>query len=81
MQHLLTEDDLTEQFQISRRTLRDWTARGKLPAPLRIGRKPFWPSSTIEAFIDAKAAEAVADAERRKYTADGRPAHRMIAAR
>lgn len=48
MLELLTAEDLLGLLQVSRKTLYNHVAIGRLPAPLRIGRRRYWPRAVIE---------------------------------
>lgn len=34
---LLTMNDLTDRYQVSRKTIQNWISRGAFPKPLRVG--------------------------------------------
>lgn len=54
MTKLLTTEHLLEKLHICRKTLDNHISKGILPAPIRIGRRRYWPQSAIEAVITAK---------------------------
>ncbi len=43
----------SERFDMSPETFRKLSAAGKLPAPIHIGRVPYWHESDIAAFVAA----------------------------
>ncbi len=39
LENLMTIEQVSSELDISTKTLRDWAAKGKFPAPLKIGRR------------------------------------------
>ena len=53
------KSDLMRLFQVTARTIEKWVAMGRLPEPVRKGRKWVrWPVERIDALIDAWKGEA-----------------------
>ena len=50
---LLTALQAAEMFGTGLRTWRTWQATGRIPQPIRIGRKVFWRSAELRAWIAA----------------------------
>ena len=50
---LLTAAELANQLRISKTLLYELKAQGKLPVPIRLGRRILWPRSEIEQWIHA----------------------------
>lgn len=59
---LWTADDLARVFRVSATTIQRWRERGQLPAPVRIGKKPFWTGRSVRAAM-------VSDGRQEKATA------------
>jgi excisionase family DNA binding protein len=38
---------------VSRQTVRLWTAKGYLPAPVLLGRRKLWPVTAVQAWLEA----------------------------
>lgn len=55
---LWTKDDVAQYFRISAAGISNWQARGWLPKPLRVGRKPLWRRSDILALVERPATAA-----------------------
>lgn len=53
----LTEIDLAERYQVSRRTIQAWRYRKMFPEPVRFGSTPRWSLESIHEFENQKAAE------------------------
>jgi predicted DNA-binding transcriptional regulator AlpA len=49
---LYNTDDVVAKFSITKRTLSDWIKQGKLPLPIRIGRRLLWKRKTIDDLVD-----------------------------
>jgi excisionase family DNA binding protein len=58
MQQMMSYRELGTALNLSERTLRRMLASGDLPQPLRLGRSVRWPSELIDAWLQARAAEA-----------------------
>jgi hypothetical protein len=50
---LLLPSEAAALCRVTPRTWRTWHATGKVPAPIRIGRTPFWRPAELKAWIDA----------------------------
>jgi len=50
---LLRADQAAALCGTSTRTWRGWDAAGKIPRPVRIGRKTFWRPKELRAWVDA----------------------------
>ena len=50
---LLTALQAAEMFGAGLRTWRTWQATGRIPQPIRIGRKIYWRSDELRAWIAA----------------------------
>ena len=50
---LLTAFQAAEMFGAGLRTWRTWQATGRIPQPIRIGRKIYWRSKELRAWIAA----------------------------
>ena len=50
---LLTAFQAAEMFGAGLRTWRTWQATGRIPQPIRIGRKNFWRSQELRAWVAA----------------------------
>jgi predicted DNA-binding transcriptional regulator AlpA len=48
---LLTASEAAAMLRVKERTWRTWDAMGRIPKPIRIGRKPFWRPEDIKAWI------------------------------
>jgi excisionase family DNA binding protein len=51
--HLLKAREVADYLDIGLSTVWHWTASGRLPRPIRIGRVTRWSRGDIEAFLDA----------------------------
>lgn len=51
MLDLLTAEDLLDILRVSRKTLDNHLAAGRLPAPVRLGRRRYWARAAIEAAL------------------------------
>jgi predicted DNA-binding transcriptional regulator AlpA len=49
-------DDLEALTGISRRTWERWKSAGKLPRPIKIGRRVLWPADSIRRWLQEQAA-------------------------
>lgn len=68
---LLNTEEAAAFMHVPLQTLRHWIAVGKAPASAKIGRRLFFRQSVVEAFIDAKFAQAEVDALLRPIPAAG----------
>ena len=48
--------ELSILFGVGDQAIRKWERSGKLPKPMKVGRKPLWEPQTIRAFIAGKGA-------------------------
>ena len=55
---LLTAADIRSRTQLSRSTIQRQVRDGKFPAPIHVGCRTLWPLGAVEAWIDARIAEA-----------------------
>jgi hypothetical protein len=44
---LLTRADICALLKVTEQTTRNWERSGRLPAPIRFGRKPYWNPTVI----------------------------------
>lgn len=51
---LLRSEDICEIFGISRRTLDDWVALGRIPAGFKNGKRRYWTEHEIQCFLEGK---------------------------
>lgn len=49
---LLTKNDVAALFGITTTSINPWIAAGKIPAPMRIGRRVYWRPETLGVFLD-----------------------------
>jgi excisionase family DNA binding protein len=49
---MYTTADLAALFRVSARTVARWAASGRIPAPVRIGRRNRWTASAIQHYLD-----------------------------
>lgn len=55
MEKLLTSEELAKILDVRVTTVRNLAAQGKIPSPLRIGRRALrWRASDIEAFLQGR---------------------------
>lgn len=45
--------ELADALRCSPRTLDVWVRNGRIPAPVRIGRRKLWPAGTVERLLAA----------------------------
>jgi excisionase family DNA binding protein len=45
---LLTVDEVADLLRVSRDTVYAWTGEGRLPKPIRVGRRLVWRAEAIE---------------------------------
>lgn len=50
---LLTASEAAAMFKASERTWRTWDTMGRIPKPIRIGRKVFWRPEDLKAWVAA----------------------------
>jgi len=50
--HLLDRSDLAKLFKVTEQTIQRWEKAGRLPAPVRLGRKPLWPADVVRGHLD-----------------------------
>ena len=58
MLNLMTELQVADTFSVTVCTIRRWIAKGKIPEPIRIGRKRYWDTEQLRAWIDEQYVEA-----------------------
>ena len=58
MLDLTTELQVAETFSVTICTIRRWIAKGKIPEPMRIGRKRYWHTEQLQTWIDEQYVEA-----------------------
>lgn len=51
---LLSRTDVADLFEITTRTVSRWIAEGRIPRPMKLGRRPRWRRSTIERLLDRR---------------------------
>lgn len=56
---LLTANQAAALCNVSLRTWRAWDAAGKIPRPVRIGRKVFWRPEELRAWVAAECPDRV----------------------
>jgi excisionase family DNA binding protein len=54
---LLTTEEVSARYRVSRRTLYYWRATGQAPPAIKIGRHLRWPESQVRDWEDQLAAE------------------------
>jgi excisionase family DNA binding protein len=50
---LLTIPEAAAMLRVNERTWRTWLASGRIPQPIRIGRKVFWRPEDLKAWVAA----------------------------
>jgi predicted DNA-binding transcriptional regulator AlpA len=48
----LSQADLAKLFGVSSATIVNWTRDGRLPPPIRIGRRPYWTARSIARLLE-----------------------------
>lgn len=51
MDRLLTQEEVADQLRVSANTLRIWRSKGGGPRFVKVGRKPAYRASDIEAWV------------------------------
>jgi excisionase family DNA binding protein len=52
---LLTDDEVAERLRIGARTLEKWRGQGGGPRFIRVGRRPLYKSSDVDAWLERQA--------------------------
>lgn len=50
---LLSATETARQLGVARSTLYEWSSSGRVPAPIRIGRRTLWRADDLRAWVDA----------------------------
>ena len=51
MDDLLNIDAVAQKFSVAPRTINHWVQLRKFPLPIRIGKKPYWRSADLDAYV------------------------------
>jgi predicted DNA-binding transcriptional regulator AlpA len=61
MDDLLNIEDVAQKFSVAPRTINHWVQHQQFPLPIRFGKKPYWRSADLDAYVQQRQPEQTAD--------------------